>query len=75
MSGVGMMPRRLLVFLRGGPTDIPEVHEVEFDDLEDRLKLPHGNGYEHFEFTHQYKDVAGELMPVYRWSYRTAIAE
>ncbi|MEV8099755.1 DUF5988 family protein [Streptomyces sp. TLI_235] len=66
---------RLLVFLSGGPSDIPEIREVESGAIEDRLKIPRGNGYEHFEFTQGFKDVGDALLPVYRWSYRTAIAE
>ncbi|GGV07949.1 DUF5988 family protein [Kitasatospora aureofaciens] len=65
----------LLVFLRGGPSDIPEIHEVESGSAEDRLKIPRWNGYEHFALTQDFKDVGGVLMPVYQWSYRTAIAE
>ncbi|WP_280685488.1 DUF5988 family protein [Kitasatospora sp. MAA19] len=65
----------LLVFLKGGPSDIPEIREVKSGSIEDRLKIPRGNGYEHFEITQEFKDVGGVLMRVYRWSYRTAIAE
>ncbi|MCU7827360.1 hypothetical protein KSNIM_38175 [Kitasatospora sp. DSM 101779] len=64
-----------MVLLRGGPSDIPEIHEVETDVIEDRLKIPRGNGYEHFEFTRRFQDVGDVLIPVYRWSYRTAVAE
>ncbi|MGW2253183.1 DUF5988 family protein [Kitasatospora sp. NPDC001660] len=70
-----MTSHRLLVFLSGGPSDIPEIQEVESEVIEDRLKIPRGNGYEHFELTRGFKDVGGMLMPVYRWSYRTAVAE
>ncbi|MEU8926603.1 DUF5988 family protein [Kitasatospora sp. NPDC048545] len=69
------MPHGLLVFLKGGPSDIPEIQEVKSGSIESRLKIPRGNGYEHFEITQDFKDVAGVLMPVYQWSYRTAIAE
>ncbi|MET8629842.1 DUF5988 family protein [Kitasatospora sp. NPDC004669] len=65
----------LLVFLEGGPSDIPEIQEVKSGSIVNRLKIPRGNGYEHFEITQDFKDVGGVLMPVYRWSYRTAIAE
>jgi uncharacterized protein DUF5988 len=33
------------------------------------------NAYEHFEFTHEYRTLHGETMPVYRWTCRTYIAE
>ncbi|MCC9312401.1 DUF5988 family protein [Kitasatospora sp. RB6PN24] len=72
---VSVVPRCLLVFLRGGPSDLSGVREVEFEGLEDRLKIPRGNGYEHFELTRELKDVGERPVPVYRWLYRTAIAE
>lgn len=39
------------------------------------VKILHHNAYEHFEFTHEYCDLHGVTLPVYRWSYRTYIAE
>jgi hypothetical protein len=69
------MPRSVLVLLRGGPTDLPAIWEIPDGEVEDRLKIARGNGYEHFEFCQEYDDVGGEPMPVYRWSYRTAVAE
>ncbi|WP_326654139.1 DUF5988 family protein [Streptomyces sp. NBC_01750] len=39
------------------------------------MKILHHNAYEHFEFTHEYCDLHGVTLPVYRWSYRTYIAE
>ncbi|RKT09704.1 hypothetical protein BX285_6808 [Streptomyces sp. 1114.5] len=72
---VSVVPNSLLVFLRGGPIDIPEIREVKSGNAESRLRIPRGNGYEHFEITQDFKDVGGVLMPVYQWSYRTAIAE
>ncbi|UKZ03679.1 DUF5988 family protein (plasmid) [Streptomyces viridifaciens] len=48
---------------------------MESGSAEDRLKIPRWNGYEHFALTQDFKDVGGVLMPVYQWSYRTAIAE
>lgn len=69
------MSHCLLVFLKGGPSDIPEIQEVRSGSIESRLTIPRGNGYEHFEITQDFADVGGVLMPVYQWSYRTAIAE
>ncbi|MFI9366254.1 DUF5988 family protein [Kitasatospora sp. NPDC053057] len=69
------MSQCLLVFLKGGPSDIPEIHGVKSGSIEERLKIPRGNGYEHFEITPDFEDVGGVRMRVYQWSYRTAIAE
>lgn len=41
----------------------------------EQVKIPLRNWYEHFEFSQEYVDIGGGLMPVCRWSYRTAIAE
>jgi hypothetical protein len=75
MGEVSSTAHSLLVFLKGGPSDIPEIQEVKSGSTAGRLTIPRGNGYEHFEITQDFKDVGGVLMPVYRWSYRTAIAE
>ncbi|GAA1240034.1 hypothetical protein GCM10009665_33640 [Kitasatospora nipponensis] len=69
------MRRLVVVLLRGGPDDLPRVQEVPADEVDGRLSILRGNGYEHFEFTEEYDDFDGEPAPVYRWSYRTAIAE
>ncbi|GHB71860.1 hypothetical protein GCM10010331_69830 [Streptomyces xanthochromogenes] len=62
------------VLLEGGPADIPEQYPQPDDDS-DRLRVPHLNGYEHYEFTGTYRaDTAGPI-PVYRWIYTTLIAE
>ena len=64
----------MLVLLRGGPDDVPRVWEAPSGGSGE-VKIPRGNGHEHFEFSHEYADIGGGPMPVYRWSYRTAIAE
>ncbi|WP_370149225.1 DUF5988 family protein [Streptacidiphilus sp. EB129] len=65
----------MLVLLRGGPDDLPQIWEVSAYGADDRIKVPRLNGYEHFEFFHEFEEIGGMNMPVYRWSYRTAIAE
>ncbi|WP_280663885.1 DUF5988 family protein [Kitasatospora sp. MAP12-44] len=69
------MPRLVVVLLRGGPDDLPRVMEAPVDEVGHRMSFPRGNGYEHFEFSEEYEDFDGRPAPVYRWSYRTAIAE
>nr|WTA00857.1 DUF5988 family protein [Streptomyces sp. NBC_00857] len=69
------MPQPRRVILRGGPDDIPRVWEMEAGHYEAQLKILRGNGYEHFEFAHQYIECEGELRPIYTWRYRTFIAE
>ena len=57
-----------VVVLEGGPADlIDRIHHVT--PGEERVTVPHLGGYEHFE-----RDPDSPAL-VYRWSYRTKIAE
>jgi Family of unknown function (DUF5988) len=67
--------RIVIVLLRGGPDDLPKVWEVPSGGIEDPVKIPLGNGFEHFDFAREYADFEGRPTPVYTWVYRTAIAE
>ncbi|MET8679694.1 DUF5988 family protein [Streptomyces sp. NPDC004647] len=69
------MLQPVLALLRGGPSDIPEIWEIPSGGTDEQVKIPRGNGYEHFEFAREYARIGDELMPVYRWCYRTFIAE
>ncbi|GAA0223760.1 DUF5988 family protein [Cryptosporangium japonicum] len=62
--------------LEGGPMDLP--HEARWCSIasdQDKVKLPFGGGYEHFERV----DVPPADVPpgpvVFRWTTRTKIAE
>lgn len=66
-------PKR--VILREGPEGTPSIWEMETLTPGDRIKILHGNGYEHYEFAHRYAEFEGNMLPVYRWCYRTYIAE
>ncbi|MBO0913299.1 DUF5988 family protein [Streptomyces laculatispora] len=69
------MPQSIRVMLSGGPEESPSTWEVTSLKGETRVTVPRGNGYEHFEFADHYAEFGGELLPVYRWIYRTYIAE
>ncbi|MER5851943.1 DUF5988 family protein [Streptomyces sp. NPDC002012] len=69
------MPQTIRVILSGGPEGSPPTWEVKSLDSETRVTVPRWNGYEHFEFADHYAELDGELLPVYRWIYRTYIAE
>ena len=61
-------PQQVDVLLEGGPADLTgRTHRVAPGD--ERIAVPHLGGYEHFE-----RDPHSS-QPVYRWSYRTKIAE
>jgi len=63
------------VRLVGGPASIDGAARVrEVDAQEDKIKLPHQGGYEHFERVAE--TPAGERpVPEFRWTMRTKAAE
>jgi hypothetical protein len=64
------------VLLEGGPTTLSEsdrVHEVT--GLPDRIRLPKGNGYEHFAYSGGSRNLNGASFAVYEWCHQTKIAE
>lgn len=69
----GEIPNVILV---GGPAGLPgdqRVHHVK--PGVEKIKIPCGNGYEHFVPTDRTIDVDGRSLTVYEWSGRTRIAE
>jgi hypothetical protein len=63
--------------LVGGPTDIPErFRKCQVNPTDQKIKIPHYGGYEHFERVH---DPAGhtpcEKAVIFRWTMRTKMAE
>lgn len=69
------MPEMISVMLTGGPDWAPEVWEVQSVEDEPKVKILCGNAYEHFEFSGFRAGPEGEQRPVYRWCYRTYVAE
>ncbi|MCX4473467.1 DUF5988 family protein [Micromonospora sp. NBC_01655] len=62
------------VVLEGGPTNLPtELRSRRISPAEDKIKVRHYGGYEHFE--RDSVRVADELPVVFRWTGRTRIAE
>ncbi|MEV0901804.1 DUF5988 family protein [Actinoplanes sp. NPDC049802] len=63
------------VVLEGGPDNLPtELRTVKVDPADEKVKVPHHGGYEHFE---RAADAdSGNGGPVaFRWTMRTRIAE
>ncbi|MGC4806084.1 DUF5988 family protein [Micromonospora sp. DT233] len=61
------------IYLEGGPRDLAyESRSQHVSELPTKIKLQHGNGYEHFERT---DDRTNEMAVVYRWTTSTRIAE
>jgi uncharacterized protein DUF5988 len=62
--------------LLGGPFSRPsDRQEQKVTTRLDTIKVPYLNGYEHFRYEGESMDVNDELMPVFRWVMRTALAE
>ncbi|ASU77733.1 hypothetical protein CDG81_04710 [Actinopolyspora erythraea] len=62
------------VVLEGGPTELTDRHPLPTPPQEE-IKIPRRNGYEHYSFSGSYEDPSGDVIPVFRWSYRTRSAE
>jgi hypothetical protein len=60
--------------LHGGPETIPNETRVQLvSPLEEKIKLPHYGGYEHFERLAAISDISDEIG--FHWTMRTEIAE
>ena len=62
--------------LHGGPENIPNETRVQLvSPLEEKIKLPHYGGYEHFERI-SVIDTSGILEEItFHWTMRTEMAE
>ncbi|WP_331767568.1 DUF5988 family protein [Embleya sp. NBC_00896] len=63
------------IVLVGGPSGLGPVYRTEGTDTPDKLQVAHYGQHVHFERTHDVEVVDGRELPVYRFSYSTAIAE
>ena len=62
------------VTLHGGPESIPDEKRVQLvSPLDDKIKLPHYGGYEHFERIADPSGTSEEIA--FCWTTRTEIAE
>lgn len=60
--------------LTGCPNAVPRMMVARSRVDQGTLKMPFGNGYDHFVF-HSYVNRNGNLVPVFTWTDRTRIAE
>lgn len=60
--------------LQGCPNVVPRMMVARSTLDEQRLKIPFGNGYDHFVLD-SYITRNGHLVPVFTWIDRTRIAE
>jgi hypothetical protein len=62
--------------LEGGPATIPNTSRRQVvSPLEEKVKLPHYGGYEHFERTGSLVEDTSCREIIFRWSMRTELAE
>ncbi len=64
------------IVLSGGPKDLPDTFRLrEVTDLNEKVKVQWGAGYEHFLPTAEVREMEGEMLPVFEWCTSTRIAE
>jgi hypothetical protein len=62
--------------LVGGPASIPKALRTQtVKPLEQKIKIPHYGGYEHFERTGRLEENTSSQQIVFRWTARTEVAE
>lgn len=66
----------VLAVLEGGPSDLPPTARTgRVAAGEEKIKVAHRGGYEHFERTAAPAAAASAASVVYRWTTRTKMAE
>jgi hypothetical protein len=65
------------VVLEGGPPGLAPVHRLPDGTATDcpRLVVAYYGQHQHFDRTDDLRDKDGRRVAVFRWTYRTAIAE
>jgi hypothetical protein len=62
--------------LEGGPATIPDTSRIQVvSPFDEKVKLPHYGGYEHFERTVSLVEDTSCRQIVFRWTTRTELAE
>ena len=62
--------------LKGGPSSIPAASRSQtISPQDEKIKIPHYGGYEHFERTTEFDEGASAQHVIFRWTMRTKMAE
>jgi hypothetical protein len=62
--------------LEGGPEGLPDASRLQVvNPVDDKIKVMHYGGYEHFERTGLLDESGSFPQIVYRWTTRTEMAE
>ncbi|MFI5960312.1 DUF5988 family protein [Cryptosporangium sp. NPDC051539] len=65
-----------IVFLDGGPSQFLGMsYLAAAGGLDTKIKIEHGNGYEHYAHNGTFRLFDGAKLPVFQWCDRTRIAE
>jgi len=68
--------RPVRAILHGGPESIPNETRVQLvSPLDEKIKLPHYGGYEHFERIAMLDASGAPEEIIFRWTMRTEMAE
>lgn len=68
--------RHVRAVLEGGPASIPTASRVQtVGPHEEKIKVPHYGGYEHFERTRELDENVAFQQVVFHWTMRTEVAE
>ncbi|MGW2184448.1 DUF5988 family protein [Streptomyces sp. NPDC001719] len=65
----------ITVVLTEGPPEISGQRQVVPGTGPEKVAVAYYGRHEHFEATGLTREVEGQVLPVYRWAYSTAIAE
>ncbi|MGW6456625.1 DUF5988 family protein [Streptomyces sp. NPDC055078] len=63
------------VVVRGGPEGLSRIHQIDEQEPPDRLTVAYYGQHQHFVRTEFMQQVEGRDVPVFQWTYSTAIAE
>jgi Family of unknown function (DUF5988) len=73
MTTTAKLPNALL---KGGPAQLDHAERIRHvEDIDQRVKLQVGNGYEHFAPNGETVESEHGLLRVFQWEHRTRIAE
>lgn len=68
--------KQIRVLLVGGPAALSQADRIRVvDTLGNSIKILRGNGYDHFTYSGESRELDGTPTPVFQWSYQTKIAE
>ncbi|MGW1030119.1 DUF5988 family protein [Streptomyces sp. NPDC002577] len=65
----------ITIVVKGGPEGIEPVRQLETESVPTEVRVAYYGRHQHFELTGDTELVEGRPVPVFRFTYSTAIAE